>query len=90
VLLEATACGTPFVASRVGGISEIPGPGGSQLVPPEDAGRLAAALADFLRGGGGPACDPGPARSWAQSAADLVGVFEEALRGCPAEPVLAD
>jgi glycosyltransferase involved in cell wall biosynthesis len=89
VLLEATACGTPFVASRVGGIPEITGPAGSRLAPPEDAGRLATAMGDFLREGGGPACDPGAARTWAQSAVDLVGVLEEALRGCPAAPVLA-
>ncbi len=85
VLLEATACGTPFVASRVGGIPEVAGVAGSRMVPPEDAGRLAEALADVLRAGHGPARDPGPARGWDDSAADLVGVLEEAVRrGCPA------
>jgi len=82
VLLEATACGTPFVASRVGGIPEIAGPEGSRLVPAEDAGRLAEALAVSLRRTRGPAGGGTPARSWAQSAADLGRVFEDTARDC--------
>jgi glycosyltransferase involved in cell wall biosynthesis len=89
VLLEATACGTPFVASRVGGIPEVAGPEGSRLVPPGDAGLLAVALADSLRGGRGPARGQTPVRGWAQSAADLDSVFEEAVRDRPAELVPA-
>lgn len=89
VLLEATACGTPFVASRVGGIPEIAGPVGSRLVPPGDAHLLAAALADGLRTKGGPGPGSGPARTWEQSATDLVEVFKEATRSPAAEPVSA-
>jgi glycosyltransferase involved in cell wall biosynthesis len=48
VLLEATACGTPFVASRVGGISEIETGGQCQLVPPENVETLADALEKTL------------------------------------------
>jgi len=53
VLLEAAACGLPFVASRVGGIPEIANLGASRLVPPEQPAALSAAIADMLR-------DPGP------------------------------
>jgi glycosyltransferase involved in cell wall biosynthesis len=45
VLLEAAACGTPFVASRVGGIPEIARFGTAELVPPGDAPQLAQAIA---------------------------------------------
>lgn len=44
VLLEASACGAPWVASRVGGIPEIAELGFSRLVPPNDPDRLAAAI----------------------------------------------
>ncbi len=50
VLLEAAACGTPFVASRVGGIPEIAHLGVSQLVSPGDAASLARAIAAQLAG----------------------------------------
>jgi glycosyltransferase involved in cell wall biosynthesis len=53
VLLEAAACGLPFVASRVGGIPEIANLGASRLVPSEQPAALAAAIADML-------ADPGP------------------------------
>src|SRR5207248_616882 len=48
VLREALACGTPFVASRVGGIPELAADGASLLVPPGDAAALAEALARAL------------------------------------------
>jgi glycosyltransferase involved in cell wall biosynthesis len=44
VLLEASACATPWVASDVGGIPEIAALGASLLVPPEQPDALAAAL----------------------------------------------
>jgi glycosyltransferase involved in cell wall biosynthesis len=49
VLLEAAACGTPFVATRVGGIPEIAHLTRSRLVTPGDAAALAAALAAVLK-----------------------------------------
>lgn len=49
VLLESMACGTPFVASRVGGIPEIATPGVDTLVPPGDGEALARALVERLQ-----------------------------------------
>ncbi len=48
VVLEAAAAGRPLVASNVGGIPEIFGAHAARLVPPGDAGALAAALAGAL------------------------------------------
>ncbi len=45
VVLEAAASGIPLIATRVGGIPEIYGPLSDTLVPPEDAGALAQAIA---------------------------------------------
>lgn len=49
VLLEASACGTPWIATSVGGIPEIADLGASRLVPPNDPVTLAAALAASLQ-----------------------------------------
>lgn len=48
VLLESIASGTPFVATRVGGIPEIADPLLDRLVAPADAGALANAIVDSL------------------------------------------
>jgi glycosyltransferase involved in cell wall biosynthesis len=50
VLREATACGRPFVASRVGGIPEIADPDTSILVKPGSVTELARALRRALTG----------------------------------------
>lgn len=47
VLLEGLACGTPFVASNVGGVAELIEPQ-SRMVPPGDPTALARALSDRL------------------------------------------
>lgn len=49
-ILEALSCGTPVVASRVGGVSEALGGGCGETVPNE-AAAAAAALARYLPGG---------------------------------------
>ncbi len=82
VLLEASACGRPFVASRVGGVPEAARWGESRLVPPGDAGALATALREFL----GPRPRPPAqrfARGHADAVADLTAVFEQVLAGTP-------
>ena len=48
VLREASACGTPFVASRVGGIPEIAHLVPSRLVQPEDARGLTHAIREMI------------------------------------------
>lgn len=48
VVLEAMACRTPVVSTRVGGIPEVAAPAVCTLVPPDDAAALADALAREL------------------------------------------
>ncbi len=48
VLLESMACGTPFVATRVGGVPEIADPSVDRLVPAGDPPALASALSAAL------------------------------------------
>lgn len=51
VLRESLACGTPYVATRVGGIAELGDHPALRLVPPGDAAAMAAALAEALARG---------------------------------------
>lgn len=48
-LLEALACGTPVVATQVGGIPDVVTPEVGTLVPPANAEALASALIEILR-----------------------------------------
>ncbi len=51
VLLEAMACGTPCVASRVGGVPEILDEATGELVPPDDPHALARAIESVITRG---------------------------------------
>jgi glycosyltransferase involved in cell wall biosynthesis len=48
VLMEAMACGTPFVASRVGGVPEVADLGNGRLAPPGDIEQMADAIREVL------------------------------------------
>jgi glycosyltransferase involved in cell wall biosynthesis len=74
VLLEAAACGTPYVATSVGGIPEISDP--AALVRPNDALALAEHIRVFLSPATRPALAPQRrAGSWADSARALAAVL---------------
>jgi glycosyltransferase involved in cell wall biosynthesis len=62
VLYTALAFGRPLVLSSVGGFPEIAERGAARLVPPEDPGALAGALAELI-------ADPGRRQALAQAAA---------------------
>jgi len=75
VLRESLACGTPFVATDVGSVSEIADPTHSILVPNGDETAFAVALRDILDPiyqAGAMAYQP---LSWEQSARDVVRVM---------------
>lgn len=48
IVLEAAGAGVPVIATRVGGVPEIFGPGASRLIPPSDPSALSRAIADAL------------------------------------------
>jgi glycosyltransferase involved in cell wall biosynthesis len=85
VLRESLACGTPFVATRVGDIPELCPEVANELVTPGDAGAFAEAVADALAGKRG---KPVPARtkSWADYADEVAAVLR---RLAPAGPARA-
>ncbi|MFN3658767.1 MAG: glycosyltransferase family 4 protein [Pseudolabrys sp.] len=64
-VLETAAAGKPLITTRVGGIPEIFGPLAERLVPPDDAGALAGAIARTLE-------DPAGARDAAMALRERV------------------
>jgi glycosyltransferase involved in cell wall biosynthesis len=82
VLLEAVACGTRYVASRVGGIPEIAHLGMGWLVPPGDVDALASGIHSSLDACNAPfAANLPQMRSHADAAMELVGSLERAVLG---------
>jgi glycosyltransferase involved in cell wall biosynthesis len=83
VLRESRACGTPFVASKVGGIAEIADELTDRLVPPGDAAALASAIASSVAA---PPAEIRPAsRSWDASAHALIQILISA--GAPQDSI---
>jgi glycosyltransferase involved in cell wall biosynthesis len=96
VLRESLACGTPFVASDVGGISEIATEQNAILVPPEAPGALATAIADMLGRGAPPdPPDRSPSPTWGESALALTDILstlveQAAARRAHVDPIHGD
>jgi glycosyltransferase involved in cell wall biosynthesis len=83
VLRESLACGTPFVASDVGGIPELADGSDSILVAPGDPRSLAEAIEQGLAKWGSRAPKAPPRfLSWPESAASLTRIIESATAGC--------
>jgi glycosyltransferase involved in cell wall biosynthesis len=77
VLRESLACGTPYVATRVGGIAELSSDPANRLVPPGDPAALAQAMLQALAARERIAADA-VQRGWQEYADRLV----EVLCGC--------
>jgi glycosyltransferase involved in cell wall biosynthesis len=78
VLLEASACGTPWVASCVGGIPEIAHLGISRLVTPNAPTELARAIHETLSA---PAQRlPSGPRSWEDAVSEVAAWFLTVLK----------
>jgi glycosyltransferase involved in cell wall biosynthesis len=84
--LEAMACGAPVIASTAGSLPEVLGDA-SVYVPPDDAERIAAAMAELS--GDGARREVLVARgraqaarySWEETARKTLAVYEAALGG---------
>jgi glycosyltransferase involved in cell wall biosynthesis len=73
VLRESRACGTPFVASKVGGIAEVADELTDRLVPPDDPGALASAIESSIAAS--PVEIRTASRSWEASAQVLTEIL---------------
>jgi glycosyltransferase involved in cell wall biosynthesis len=95
VLREASACGRPFVATRVGGIPEITDPQVSRLVDPGATVEVADALQELLARGPAPsvASTRVPPITWEESARQLTdrlrAVVAEAGQAAPRPAILS-
>lgn len=76
VLRESLACGTPFVATRVGDIAEFCPETAGDLVPPGDPCALAVVLERALAGQGQHQSLPRPA-SWEECADEIAELLQD-------------
>jgi glycosyltransferase involved in cell wall biosynthesis len=84
VILEAMACGTPFVASQVGGIAEVvPSNYPCRLVQPADSGELTTAIRESLAFKSAAPRSAFAARSHQDAAAEIEQCLAEALKNTP-------
>jgi glycosyltransferase involved in cell wall biosynthesis len=88
VLMEAAACGRPFVATRVGGVPEIAGFAPSRLVAPGDSTALARAIREELdeRAGAPPRPPSAAIPTVRESAARKLHLFSRILATRTASP----
>lgn len=80
VLRESLACGTPFVASRVGGIPELAQDDMCELVPPDDANSLANAIMRALDRSSPSLRNDEVNQTWGQSADQLTAILADLVR----------
>lgn len=76
VFRESLACGTPFVSTDVGSISEIADPNYAMLVPPDDAVALADAIDQILQGPHQEQAGLTEARTWNHMASEVLELIE--------------
>jgi glycosyltransferase involved in cell wall biosynthesis len=74
VLRESLACGTPFVATRVGGVAEIAEGATNRLVAAEDPGALSDGIAGALAEPRS-RLTPNGLLTWQQSAQQILDVL---------------
>ncbi len=84
VLRESLACGTPFVSTNVGSISEIADPSYSILTRKGDAGDLADAIVSALEGRLRNAAQRYEARTWDDCATEVTRVLTRSNQPAPA------
>lgn len=80
VVVEATACGCPVVATAVGGTPTLVSPETGVLVPPRDAGQLAGALSAALaRSWDRPRIASLWSRGWNDVARDIYDICQDLM-----------
>lgn len=78
VLRESLACGTPYVATQVGGVGELSTDPANRLVPPGDPASFAGAVAAALSGPTG-LSHPPKFHDWGTHATSLIRVLRPDL-----------
>ena len=76
VLRESLACGTPFVSTDVGSITEIADDRYSELVPVHDHVALAGGIIKVIEGEHRQHAAQYVPRSWSEMAEDLIALFQ--------------